>query len=113
MCIEDIDHIICAELPDKDSDPLAFETITRHMIHCPCGTDIPYASCMDDNSCIKHYPKTFCDETIIEENGFVKYRRYDDGRTITICGKNMNNRWVIPYNRDICVKYNAHINVKW
>ena len=50
--------------------------------------------------------------TIIEENGFVKYRRRDDGRSVTIRGKRMDNRWVIPYNRDMCVKYDAHINVE-
>jgi len=65
-CAEDIDRIICAELPDENMDPLAFETITRHMIHGPCGIDIPYAPCMDGNTCTKHYPKTFCDTTIIE-----------------------------------------------
>ena len=69
MCTEDIDRIICAELPDEDTDPLAFETVIRHMIHGPCGTDIPYAPCIEGNKCTKHYPKSFCDMTIIEENG--------------------------------------------
>ena len=82
------------------------------MIHGPCGTDILYAPCIEGNKCTKHYPKSFCDMTIIEENGFVKYRRRDDGRSVTIRGKRMDNRWVIPYNRDLCVKYDAHINVE-
>ena len=45
-CVEDIDNIICAELPDNVSDPLAFETVTWHMIHSPCGNGVSYATCM-------------------------------------------------------------------
>ena len=82
------------------------------MIYGPCGTDNPYASCMDGNSCTKHYPKSFCDETIIKENESVKYRCQDDGWSVTIRGKNMDNRWVIPYNHELCVKYDAHNNVE-
>jgi len=65
MCTEDIDRIIYTEIPDKDSDPLTFEIVIRHMIHVSCATNIPYVSRMDDDSCTKHYPKSFCDETII------------------------------------------------
>ena len=71
------------------------------MIHGPCGTDILYAPCIDGNTCTKHYPKSFCDKTIIEENGCVKYRRRDDGPSVAVRGKRMDNRWVIPYNRDL------------
>ena len=102
-CTEDIDRIICAELPDEDTDLLTFETVTRHMIHGLCGTDISYTPCMDGDTCTKHYLKSFCGKTIIEENGFVKYRRWDNGRSVTIRGKRTDNRWVIPYNRDLCV----------
>ena len=56
--------------------------------------------------------KSFYDETRIEENDFVKYRRRDNGRRIIINGKELNNRWVVPYNCDLCVKYDAHINVE-
>ena len=27
-------------------------------------------------------------------------------------GQEIDNQWVVPYNRDLCVKYDAHINVK-
>ena len=110
-CAEDIDNIICAELPDNVSDPLAFETVTKHMIHGPCGNGASYAPCMDGSKCTKHYPKTFSNKTIIEENVFVKYRRRDDGRSVTIRGTNIDNRWFVPYNCDLCVKYDAHIKL--
>jgi len=111
-CSEDIDAFICAELPDQDDDPLAYETVTKHMIHGPCGVLNPYLPCIDGPTCTKHYPKTFTDYTTIEQNGFVRYRRRDDGRMITINGNQIDNRWVVPYNHDLCVKYDTHINVE-
>jgi len=67
---------------------------------------------MDDNSCTKHDPKCFCDGSIIEKNGFVKYKCQDDGRSVAIRDKNMDSRWAILYIYDLCVKYDAHINVE-
>ena len=89
-CVEEIDLFIYAELPEQDIYPLAYETVTRHMIHGPCGPDFPQAPCMEGLDCSKHYPKPFCDETSIEENGCVKYRRRDDGSRITVKGKELD-----------------------
>ena len=111
-CSEDIDAFICAELHNKDEDPLAYETVTKHMIHGPCGVLNPYLSCMDGPTCTKNYPKAFSNHTTIEENGFVRYRCRDDGRMITVNGNQIDKRWVVPYNNDLCVKYDAHINVE-
>ena len=111
-CVEEINLFIGAKLPEQDIDPLGYGTVTRHMIHGPCGPDFPQAPCMEGSDCSKHYPKPFCDETRIEENGFVKYRRRDDGSRITVNGKELDNRWVVPYNCDLCVKYDVHINVE-
>jgi len=66
---------------------------------------------MDGLDCSKRYPKSLCDETCIEQNGFVKYRRRDDGKRI-INGKELDNHWIVPYNHDLCVKHDAHINVE-
>jgi len=59
-----------------------------------------------------YYPKSFFNETRIEENRFVKYRRRDNGRRIIVNGKELENPWDVPYNHDLCVKYDAHINVE-
>jgi len=74
------------------------------MIHGSFGPDIPQVPYMEGSDCGKHYPKSFCDEICIEENGFVKYRRRDDGRRIIVNGNELNNCWVVPYNHDVCVK---------
>ncbi|XP_028085778.1 uncharacterized protein LOC114286752 [Camellia sinensis] len=110
---EQIDEFICVELLDKNTDPLAYETVVRCMIHGPCGAANPNAPCMVDGKCTKHYPKKFCNETTIDDNGFVSYRRRcDEGNTININGFIVDNRWVIPYNRDLLVRYDCHINIE-
>jgi len=43
---------------------------------------------------MNHYPKSFSDDTIIEENDFVRCKHKDDGRNVTIRGKNMDNKLV-------------------
>ena len=48
------------------------------MLHGPCGNAYPNAPCMVNGKCSKHYPKKFCSETTIDEDGFVSYRRRDD-----------------------------------
>ena len=99
-------------LPDQDDDPFAYETITKHRLHGSCGVLHPYLSSMDRSMCTKQYLKAFTTETTIEENGFVRYHHRDDGRMIVINGYQIDNWWVVPYDRDLCVKYDAHINVE-
>jgi len=31
---------------------------------------------------------------------------------VFVNGQEIDNQWVVPYNRDLCVKYDAHINVE-
>ena len=38
----EIDRIICAEIPDSTIDPEIFEIITQNMIHGPCGAFTMY-----------------------------------------------------------------------
>ena len=34
---QDFDSVVSAEIPDRRSYPLAFDTVTKHLIHGPCG----------------------------------------------------------------------------
>jgi len=40
------------------------------------------------------------------------YRRRDDGRRVRIRGAELDNRWVVPYNPGLLMRYNCHINVE-
>jgi len=55
--------------------------------------------------CSKSYPKEYCKKTTIMENGHVRYARPRNGI-------NVDNRFVVPHNVDLLVKYQAHINVE-
>jgi len=46
------------------------------------------------------------------ENGHVRYARPRNGITTKKNGINVDNRFVVPHNVDLLVKYQAHINVE-
>ncbi|XP_065315372.1 uncharacterized protein LOC135924248 [Gordionus sp. m RMFG-2023] len=106
-----IDKFVCAEMPDKILDPKLFQIITHFMIHGPCGIFNPKSPCMENGICTKKFPKDFQMETRPNIDGYPYYKRRDNGITI-LSGKPMDNRYVIPYNRYLMLKFNAHINVE-
>jgi hypothetical protein len=121
---ERIDDIVCAELPDPvlDRDGVLRDIIQGQMTHGPCGAANPSGVCMirtaaGNHICSKHYPRPFLESTVVEENGYPKYRRRDDGRTWTVPlpeGRTFtfDNRWIVPYNPYLSLRYKAHINVE-
>lgn len=59
---EEIDDIVCAEIPNKEKEPRLYEIITKHMIHGPCGEHNMKCVCMEEGKdgkkvCSKNYPK--------------------------------------------------------
>ncbi|CAF5002532.1 unnamed protein product [Rotaria sp. Silwood1] len=107
-----IDRIVCSEIPDTARFPQLYECVRRHMIHGPCGTLNPNSPCMEDGKCSKEFPKEFPNVTMANKDGYLRYRRRDNGITITIGKYELDNRWIVPYNPYLLMKYNAHINVE-
>ncbi|OMO61834.1 DNA helicase PIF1, ATP-dependent [Corchorus capsularis] len=107
-----IDKYISAELPDKEKDPVGYNVVVNHMLHGPCGYANPNNSCMKDGICSKDYPKEFVPYTTMDEDGFPVYRRREGINTAKVNGVELDSRSVVPHNLDLCVKYQAHINVE-
>ncbi|CAF1168005.1 unnamed protein product [Rotaria sordida] len=67
---------------------------------------------MEDGKCSKEFPKEFPNDTLPNKDGYPRYRRRDNGITMTIGKYEVDNRWIVPYNPYLLMKYNAHINVE-
>ncbi|XP_031333941.1 uncharacterized protein LOC116163953 [Photinus pyralis] len=116
----EVDGIICAEIPDSAIDSELFQIITKNMIHGPCGALNLHSPCMIDGKCSKRYPKQFIPETITGNDGYPLYRRrstHDNGKSIMVKVRNndveIDNRWIVPYSPLLSKIYKAHINVEY
>ena len=109
---EDFDKLVCAEIPDRSLQPLLFETVSKNMVHGPCGVLNPYSPCMINGKCSKNYYREFISTTSVNKYGYPLYRRRNNGRTITKGNNTLDNRWIVPYNPYLCQKYDCHINVE-
>lgn len=58
--IEQIDELVSAEIPDKDSDHIRYNAVKNFMIHVPCGKDFSYSPRMSNGKFIRHFPKKVC-----------------------------------------------------
>ncbi|XP_071718058.1 uncharacterized protein [Rutidosis leptorrhynchoides] len=82
--IEHLDDYISAELPDPRSDPIGYAVISVTMMHGPCGLSKTKAPCMEGNT----------------------------GVYTTHSGVELDNIYVVPYNRLLILSFQAHINVE-
>ena len=114
----DYDAIVCAELPNSETETELFKLVARHNIHGPCGEHcVPPnhqpSCCANSNNgqCHRHYPKDFQEETTCTEDGFPVYRRRENPNNLPYrpCirkkGVALDNRWVVPYNRVLTQSY--------
>ena len=115
LTVDDIDFIIQAQIPNEHEDPKLFEYIATFMLHGPCGPGYPNAACMEKGVCSKGFPKDFVDFTVLpnDGHGYPLYARPDNGRIIEKDGFQFDNRWIVPYNRFLLLKYGCHINVEY
>ncbi|XP_021991133.1 uncharacterized protein LOC110887877 [Helianthus annuus] len=103
--IDHIDPFISAEIPDKKEDP--------ELYSFKCGNANLNCPCMVDKRCSKNFPKKFTPHTTTDSSGFPVYRRRDSGHTVIKSGVRLDNRSVVPYNKRLLKRYQAHINVEW
>ena len=74
-----VDNVISAEIPDAKHYPNLYKIVTELMMHGPCGHAKRNAPCMANATCSKHFPKQYEHVTRFDKNGYVHYRRRDDG----------------------------------
>ncbi|XP_072060311.1 uncharacterized protein [Arachis hypogaea] len=110
--VNDIDKLISAEIPDKRRRPKLYARVEKFMVHGPCGKYNNKSPCMLNGICSKYFPKPFRARIIIDEAGFPKYRRLDNGRTIRKKNVILDNSYIVPYNPSLLLKYGCHINVE-
>jgi hypothetical protein len=112
---DDIDSLICAEIPDPIQDPILHEIERKNMIHGPCGTFNVNSKCMYNGKCTKKFTTT----TITGEDGYPNYRRRcikSGGFSVKISCNGVSidieNQWVVPYNPVLLRLFDAHINIE-
>lgn len=108
----DIDKIISAELPDSTLYPRLYDDVSSYMMHGPCGGARPFSPCMDRGRCTKYYPKDFKGTTTIDDEGYPRYKRRDFGIHVDKQRVLLDNRYVVPYNPHLLIRYGGHVNVE-
>lgn len=89
-----MDHIISAEIPDEQDDPIGYSAVAQFMMHGPCGQANPKCACMKDDMCSKYFPKDYNFETYIDKDGYAVYKRREDGRIVMKNNTPLDNRYI-------------------
>ncbi|CAI0560984.1 unnamed protein product [Linum tenue] len=102
---------IATKIPDPQQDLVGYEAVCKFMLHGPCGEANTNAPCVK-GKCSKQFPKEFHSATTFDKFGNVVYRRSNTGVEVQKGSVVLDNRHVVPYNRNLLVKMQAHINVE-
>jgi len=117
-----IDDVISAEIPNCNDDPELYQIIISNMAHGPCGTFNHLSPCMKDGKFTKSYPKQFHCETMLDTNGYPLYRGSPESggligtirvrRQGNYNSQEIDNKWIVPYNKYLLRSINCHCNVE-
>jgi len=109
----DIDRIISAKIPDSIKQPQLYDCVKKYMMHGPCGHANRKSLCMKDGKCSRYFPKKWQHEIVVDQEGYPVYRRHNDGKYIDKNEIALYNRYVVPYNPNLLLKYQAYLNIEW
>ncbi|XP_017247877.2 uncharacterized protein LOC108219103 [Daucus carota subsp. sativus] len=109
---ENVDKFVSAEIPDPEVDPDGYAAVKAYMMHGPCGLQNPKSPCMKNFKCIRHFPKKYCARTVFDDSGFPLYMRRKKNVKVHVHKVDLDNQWVVPFNRDLLVKYQCHMNIE-
>ncbi|KAF1876600.1 hypothetical protein Lal_00021158 [Lupinus albus] len=109
---KEYEAIVRTKIPNYEEEPQLHHMALKHMIHGPCNIVNLNSPCMKDGRCKKKFPKKFSPLTRQGSDSYLEYKRRSDdpvslNRRVTI-----DNRWVVPYNTWLLLKYDCHINVE-
>ena len=68
---------------------------------------------IQSGECTKHFPYPYQEISVLNVDGYPRYRRRNTGHTDEKAGFVFDNRWVVPHNAVLVQTYNAHINVHY
>lgn len=112
---DEIDALICAEIPSKETEPRLHMLVMSLMTHRPCdgsspGYDNPY--CRKDGVCKHGFPKPLQEATTVTPRGVVHRRRYGPQYFHIKYRCMLDNRWVVEYNPRALLEHGNHLNVR-
>nr|GEV84298.1 DNA helicase [Tanacetum cinerariifolium] len=111
---EKIDTYVSAELPSQHIDPQGHKILSELMMHSLFGLANLSATCTQNSSrCKKDFPKEYCNQTYVNKSGLVHYKRRYTGVTTKRQNVSLDNRYVVPYNKQLLLAFYAHINVEY
>ncbi|XP_071699779.1 uncharacterized protein [Rutidosis leptorrhynchoides] len=96
----------------KDERPLGHFCIRLNFRKEGCHIATLWFEGNQNFSCSKKFPKKYIDKTYFDDNGRAHYRRRNTGIYTTRAGVHLDNSYVVPYNRLLCMTFQAHINVE-
>lgn len=112
---DDIDSLICAEIPDPIQDPVLYEIEKIWYMAHVFNTD---SKCISNGKCTKKFPKHFTTITITGEDG------YSNNRRCMKCGEfnvkincngvstDIGSQWVVSHNPGLLKLFDVHINIE-
>lgn len=106
--VEQVDAFISTQIPDRNVHLQLYQAVEKFVLHGPCTPE----RCLENGQCKKRFPKSFCPQTLLKDDGYPEYARPDNGRTIQKNNTIFTNKDVIPHPPELLVEFNCHINLE-